>query len=218
MIAASDSVRIPDVIDASRNADPIVVQTWLTQTRQSFNMDAKKLGQLADAKVPTNVIDVMVALSYPQAFAINLAEANGQMVQTQGPPQQVAEGDYYRPGPAVVMDWNPFYMGYGSAFGYGMYGAGYGYGYGANPYTYGTYYSGVPIVVVRPSQSANTSEPDNRGKMVHGGGYTRPSGRADGGGSSQPRGDAGSSSSGGSRTSGGSSPSGGETRTAKPRP
>ena len=212
VIAASDSVRIADVIEATKNVDPLVVQTWLAQRGQGFGVDRKKLEQLADAKVPSNVIDVMVALSYPQVFAINLAQADGQMIQTQS--QQVAANndEGYRPGPTVFMNWDPFYSGYSYGYRSGLYGLGYGYGY-----PYGTYYPGTPVVIVRPSPSVDQPAPDNRGKMVRGSGYTRPPDRADGGSSSSPRGST-SSGDGGSRTSGGgSSSSGGEHRTAKPR-
>jgi hypothetical protein len=106
--AAGDSLRLNDVIEAARKVDPLVVQTWLAQRGQGFDMDAKKLTQLSDAKVPTNVIDIMVALSYPQAFAINLAQADGQLIQTNG--REVAAGDEpLRNGPTVFMSWDPFY-------------------------------------------------------------------------------------------------------------
>jgi len=214
VIAASDSVRVADVIDASKNVDPLVVQTWLAQRGQGFGVDREKLEQLADAKVPSNVIDIMVALSYPQAFAINLAQADGQMIQTQGRQVAANQDEGYRPGPTVFMNWDPFYSGYGSygyGYRYGLYGFGYGYGY-----PYGTFYPGVPVVVVRPSPTVDQPAPDNRGRMVRGSGYTRPPDRGDSGGSSQPR---GSTSGGdtGARTSGGGSSSGGEPRTAKPR-
>ena len=147
VIAASDSVRIADVIDATRNVDPLVVQTWLAQRGQGFHMDAKRLTQLADAKVPSNVIDVMVALSYPQAFAINLAQADGRVTPT-GRPAQVADADVDRNGPIVYMNWDPFYSnGYYGYNGYGYRnGYGYGYGYGGNWY-------GGPVVIVRPSDT-----------------------------------------------------------------
>jgi hypothetical protein len=212
VIAASDSVRIADVIDATKNVDPLVVQTWLAQRGQGFQMDAKRLTQLADAKVPANVIDVMVALSYPQAFAINLAQADGQVTPT-GRPAQVADVEEDRGGPIVYMNWDPFYMnGYG--YGYNRYGYGYGYGYGG--YT-GSWYGGQ-VVIVRPSGTVDTPR-ETRGRMVRGSGYTRPS--SDGSSSSgTPRSStsgSGSSSSGGS-SSKGSTSGGGETRTAKPRP
>jgi hypothetical protein len=215
VIAVSDSVRIADVIDATKNVDPLVVQTWLAQRGQGFHMDAKRLTQLADAKVPGNVIDVMVALSYPQAFAINLAQADGQ-VTPMGRPGQVADVDEDRNGPIVYMNWDPFYTngyGYGS-YGYNRYGYGYGYGYGGYA---GNWYGG-PVVIVRPSNTVNQPT-ETRGRMVRGSGYTRPSSGSDGS-SGTPRSSttgSGSSSSGGS-SKGGSSSSGGETRTAKPRP
>jgi uncharacterized membrane protein YgcG len=216
VLAATDSVRIADVIEASKQADPLVVQTWLAQRGQGFNMDAKRLTQLADAKVPTNVIDVMVALSYPQAFAINLAQADGEMIQTSGR-TQVAQEEALRNGPTVFMSWDPLYSGtYGYGYGsrYGMYGWGYGLGYGI---PYGTNWYRGPIVVVRPSDNVNVPASETRGRMVRGSGYTRPSG-GESSGSGTPRSSTtgGGSSSGGSTSSGGSSSSGGE-RTAKPR-
>ena len=212
VIAASDSVRIADVIDATRNVDPLVVQTWLAQRGQGFHMDAKRLTQLADAKVPSNVIDVMVALSYPQAFAINLAQADGRVTPT-GRPAQVADADVDRNGPIVYMNWDPFYSnGYYGYNGYGYRnGYGYGYGYGGNWY-------GGPVVIVRPSDTVNQPR-ETRGRMVRGSGYTRPP--SDGSSSGSPRGStsgSGSSSSGGSSKGGSTSSGGGETRTAKPRP
>ena len=212
VIAASDSVRIADVIDATRNVDPLVVQTWLAQRGQGFHMDAKRLTQLADAKVPSNVIDVMVALSYPQAFAINLAQADGRVTPT-GRPAQVADADVDRNGPIVYMNWDPFYSnGYYGYNGYGYRnGYGYGYGYGGNWY-------GGPVVIVRPSDTVNQPL-ETRGRMVRGSGYTRPS--SDGSSSGSPRSStsgSGSSSSGGSSKGGSTSSGGGETRTAKPRP
>jgi len=215
VMSASDSLRIADVVEANKHLDPLVLQTWLAQRGQGYNVDAKRLTQLADAKVPTNVIDVMVALSYPQAFAINLAQSDGQMVQTSGNAQVAGLDEGQRYGPTVFMNWDPFYNS-------GYYGYGYSYGYrglyGYNGYG-GNWYNGSPIVIVRPS-NVDTPEP-SRGRMVRGSGYTRPSG--DGGGSSagSPRSSTsggGSSSSGSSGSSRGSTSGGGETRTAKPRP
>jgi hypothetical protein len=212
MMSVADSVTIANVIEASKHLDPLVLQTWLAQRGQGFQLDAKKLAQLADAKVPSNAIDVMVALSYPQVFAVNLAQANGQIVQTSGQ-QQVAAEEGRRDGPMVFMSWDPFYSsrygyGYGNPY-YSGYRYGFGYGYSGN------WYRNTPIVIVRPSQSVEARSSDH-GRMVRGSGYTRPSG---GGSSGSPRGstsDGGSSGGSSSGSSGGSS-SGGEGRTAKPR-
>lgn len=215
-LAAADSVRIADVLEATKKADPLVVQTWLAQRGQGFNLDAKRLEQLADAKIPSNVIDVMVALSYPRAFAINLAQSNGTVVPTDQTRAMAEADEGLRSGPVAFMNWDPFYS---SAYGYGYYSR---YGlYGMPGYGYpGYWYQGRPVVITRPSNSVDVPAQDNRGRMVKGSGYTRP--RDYGGDSGTPRG----STSGGARDSGGSSAgsSGGaskgssEPRTAKPRP
>src|SRR5690348_4634977 len=43
VLAASDSVRVADVIEATKAVDPLVVQTWLAQRGQGFGIDRKKL-------------------------------------------------------------------------------------------------------------------------------------------------------------------------------
>ncbi|HEX6048613.1 MAG TPA: hypothetical protein VFZ21_05070 [Gemmatimonadaceae bacterium] len=214
-LGASDSVGIADVAEASKRADALVVQTWLIERAQGFGMNAKRLAQAADAGVPPNVIDVMVALSYPRAFAINLANGNGTITPSEQTRALAEANESLRDGPVVYMNsWDPFYSRYG---GYGYYN-GYGYGLFGFPGYYPWYRQGG-VVVVRPSDGIQTR--DTRGRMVKGRGYTRPSSR-DTGGSGEPRSSVsdserrGGSSSSDTRSSGGSS-SGGERRTAKPR-
>jgi uncharacterized membrane protein YgcG len=213
VLAASDSVRIADVIEATKHVDPLVVQTWLAQRGQGFAIDAKRLTQLADAKVPANVIDVMIALSYPQDFAVNLAQADGQVIPT-GRTQANAQ-EALRDGPTVYMNWDPLYSdsyGYYSRYGYRG-------GLGYSGFYPGYWYQGTPVVITRPSGTVDVPDSDTRGRMVKGRGYTRPS--SDGSSSTgSPRSSTsgGSSSSGGSTsTSSGGSSSGGETRTARPK-
>jgi hypothetical protein len=224
VVAASDSVRVADVVDATKHVEPIVVQTWLAQRGQGFNLDAKKLTQLANAKVSPNVIDVMVALSYPQTFALNLAQADGEVVQTSGP-RQVASEEMGN-GPVVYMGWDPLYSYGYNAYGYNRYG--YRGGLGYNGYYPEYWYPGGTVIITRPSGSVEEPRGDTRGKMVRGSGYTRPQDRSDGGSSGTPRsstseGSRGSSGSGSSSTGSSStgsstgSSSGGGDRTAKPR-
>lgn len=218
VLAASDSIEIADVVEASKRADPLVVQTWLIERGQGFNMNAKRLAKVADAKVPSGVIDVMVALSYPRAFAINLANRNGEIVPTEQT-RAMAEAESLRDGPTVYMNsWDPFYSRYGS-YGHGYYSR-YGYGLYGLPGYFPWYNTTGNVVVVRPG--GQTAAPDTRGRMVKGSGYTRPRDRRGGGESSEPRSsvgssDRGSSSSGSGSSSSGGSSSGGERRTAKPR-
>ena len=202
-----DSVRVADVIEATKRVDPLVVQTWLVQLGQGFNMDAKRLAELANAKVPTNVIDVMVALSYPQAFAINLAQADGQIVPT-GNQAQANGQEALGNGPTVFMNFDPMWSSsYGYYSRYGSYGDNNGY--------YGSYYQGRPVIVTRPNGTVDTpQQSQSRGRMVRGSGYTRGDGGSSAG---SPR---GSTSDGGRGSSGAGSAgsSGGGTRSAKPRP
>ena len=201
-----DSVRVADVVEATRHVDPLVVQTWLVQLGQGFNMDAKRLAELANAKVPTNVIDVMVALSYPQAFAINLAQADGQIVPT-GNQAQANGQEALGNGPTVFMNFDPMWSSsYGYYSRYGSYGYNNGY--------YGSYYQGRPVIVTRPNGTVDTpQQSQSRGRMVRGSGYTRGDGGAARGSTS-----GGGDRSSGSGSSGSSGSSGGGTRSAKPRP
>ncbi|MDQ6738778.1 MAG: hypothetical protein M3Z30_13895, partial [Gemmatimonadota bacterium] len=68
--AASAPLGASDVIDASRNTDSTVVTAWILERRQGFNVDASRLMALADAGVPSDVTDAMVAVSYPKAFTV----------------------------------------------------------------------------------------------------------------------------------------------------
>src|SRR5262245_66066223 len=77
-------------------------------------------------------------------------------------------------GPTIFMNWDPFYSyGYGYGYRYGTYGFGNRNAYGS------TWYSGYPLVVVRPGQSVSFAQ-EPGGRMVRGKGYTRG---ASGGGS-----------------------------------
>ena len=218
VLAASDSLRTADVVEANKHLDPLVLQTWLAQRGQGYNVDAKQLQVLADGKVPTNVIDVMVALSYPTAFAINLAQLDGQVIPTGNPRQLVADEEAVGNGPTIYMNWDPMFSNGYDYFGFNSM---YGYSRGGYPGYYpGFWYQGnTPVIITRPSETVNIPEPDRRGRLVRGSGYTGRDGSSSGGSPrSSTSGGSGSGSSAGSTgsSSGGSSSSGGE-RTAKPR-
>lgn len=197
-LAAAAPLTTAEVIEASRHLDPEVVEAWLVEREQGFAINARRLVELADAGVPERVIDVMVALSYPNVFAINRPEreADFRSDDSAGRPEQ------RRPGPVVGLgSWR--YPGYG--YSYYPYGYGYGHGYGRG---YG--YRGYPVVIVVRGDD-DASQP--RARAVKGRGYTRStdsSGSAGAAPASRPGTSAGTTSSG----SGKSSP----PRTAKPRP
>jgi hypothetical protein len=148
-IAASGRVELRDVVEASRALEVGVVQTWLAERQQGFALDARQLVALQDAGVAPSIIDVMVALSYPEQFALDRTRLGDPPPDVRGEVREVYGGGMYDDG-----------------YGYDPYGYGYGRGYG--------WYSGrQPVIVVqRPADSD-----DEHGKVVKGRGYV--SGRDD---------------------------------------
>ena len=115
-------VTIDHVIDASRNVDGEAVEGWIAEVGQEFaNLDAEDLIRMEDAGVSTGVIDVVVAVSLPEHFALSAEED-----------QDRRDGRYGYWG-------SPFY--YGSSYG--------GYGYGRYGYygRYPGYYTPVVVTV-----------------------------------------------------------------------
>jgi hypothetical protein len=196
---ANTVISIDDVIDASANVDPRAVEGWIAAVRQEFiNLDADDLIRLEEAGVSAKVIDVVVAVSFPERFAF------GQ----QGAPADGAEDP--RVARTIYADRcsyynDPFRYGYGSRYGYRGYSPGCGYGYNRYGYGYGGYgYGGwgggyVPVVV-----NVNRTPRSSGGRVVAGRGYRGPRSIGSTGSSGSGRSWVGSS--GGSRgSSGGSS-------------
>jgi hypothetical protein len=226
--SAGGQVLPSDVIDASRQLDSSVVQAWLIERGQRFDVDAKALVKLADAGVPGSVTDAMIAVSYPKYFELQRAPVSGMYGEgplTRGDSARIASEYLFN---RCSLGYDPFWYspcgygyGYGGLYSYNRYGYRYGYGYSSYGFG-GGYYGGynyyVPVIVER-----GASEP--HGQVVKGQGYTR--GRSSSSGSSSSDG-GGSRSSGSSGSSGGSSSSGSSSsgssgssssgRTAHPRP
>ncbi len=202
---AAARVTIEDVIDASRNVDAKAVAGWLAQVRQEFDgLGAEELVQLDDAGVPAEVIDVVVAVSFPQHFALGDGRA---LVDEYGSDRRARRvfmtplGYYYSP--------SVFGYGYGSRYGYGYPGY-YGYGYGSS--YWGGYYRPVAVDVNRaPSRSGG-------GRVIAGRGYRGPRSVGTSGGYYGGRSSGISSGSGRSSSAGAASSSRGSSgRTAKRR-
>jgi uncharacterized membrane protein YgcG len=164
-IAARSSIKLDDVIDASKSIEPAVVDAWLAASEQRFALDAKALVRLADAGVSPETIDVMVAVSNPGVFAVASSGGGVSTTALEMAPQPNrvnrnaclspvmdpwGYNDYSGCDPyrrygfygAGGYGYDPFYDVYGSRYGYG-----YGYGYnGYNGYNYG--YNGTPVVII----------------------------------------------------------------------
>lgn len=237
-LAAGDRVDADAVLDVTKHVDAPVAEAWLNELQQGFDLDARELVRIADAGMPANVIDLMVALSNPREFAVRRNVESGQSVREVRRGTFVGSAGYGRRYGSVYdcgygflpttygYYGDPCYAGY---YGYGAYGYGsgyYGYGYGY-PYGYGTYggyyYGSRPLVII----PAGTLTDQQRGQAVKGAGYTRRGGtttttsRPQSAGTSRDaapsRGSTSGSSSGTSSSSGSTGSSGDGGRTAKPR-
>jgi hypothetical protein len=207
---------VADVTEAAAKLPPETVQAALVELKAGFDLTGRQLLAMDKAGVPDSIVDLMVALSYPERFVIERSVSSG------------SGGGYgygFGGGIADAFDtmW-PFYLdsmywsSYYSPFAYRYWGR-------YDP----AYFPGAGYVAIEPTPRPVAS---GEGRVVDGRGYTRVSTRepdpvrvtsgggtmATGGGSSN----SGSSSTGSSGVSsggysGGGTSSGGE-RTAVPRP
>jgi len=220
--ATGAPLSIDDVVETSRNVDVPVLEAWLVERAEPFTLDAKRLIALADAGVPSRVIDLMVALSYPRAFAINAASRQGErVVATKSYGVGAAPASY-------ITRYDPLCFSYSFMYPYSYdcsgrgYNYGYGYGYGYE-YGYGLYPGGNPVTIIYVGSGGGSGSRPH-GRVVNGEGYAkgadaataqalpRPSANS----WSQPS--SGSSSGSAGAQSSSSSSGSSEQRTAKPRP
>jgi hypothetical protein len=192
---ATARMSIEDVIEASAHVAPEVVEASLLERGGRFPIDSDNLVRLSEASVPPSVIDLMVALSFPEEFAVERASGGGGGGMGWG-----------------YAGYDPFYD---SAFAYPYYFAPFGYYYWYAPWgpVYGVPPGGSPAATVgravegRGYTRVTRVEPD-------GGRRARPRGESGGGDSGYS---SGSSSSSGSVSREGYSRSGGSQGTAKPK-
>ena len=198
------------VREAAATADPRVVEAMLTETEPRLQIDRDTLVELDDAGIDSGVIDLLVALAYPDRFVVERRRSGS----SGGGWSSTGGGFAYDPfsyGAAF-----PYYMTPFGYYGYSRYGGLYGGGY--SPY-YGYPYfggGGSPFIELGGDQAP-------RGGAVKGLGYTRvrqrtavdnigsavPAGGATGGSSTARRRGGGG---GGTPSVGSSSGGGGATR------
>ena len=235
---------IEDVIEASSRMPAEVVQAALTEVKHGFDLNKRTLVALDQGGVDAQVIDLMVALTYPKRFVIErrgggstptgILTGNGWFDPIYSPMLMGAFADCFSP---FGYGYRSYYsmcnsMGY-SALGYDAYGYYRNYGYGAYPGGWVDVGSVVPPIT---SGGGGVIEPQSEGRVVNGRGYTQvrsresePSPRVNSGGNGSAAGwsgNGGGASSGGysqgssnSGSSGGSSSSGGDSgaRVAVPK-
>jgi hypothetical protein len=200
------SLSIEDVREMNAKLTPSALEAALIETDAQFPLNARRLQDLDAAGVSDRVLDLMIALSFPNKFVVERRTSSSSPVTV---------GEY----PMGGYGW--YDMGYSlfpyhyAPFGYGMWGR------------YDTYYYGAPVYAV--DAAGDEPQSSGRGRVVDGMGYTRVRSRdplpANPGGISMTDGGSGSSSPGGSSSGGGGvssqgySGGGGDSgRTAVPRP
>jgi uncharacterized membrane protein YgcG len=215
-IAASARLTPQDLIEANGQVDSKAVEALIVERGDWFDVNADMLVQLADANVSEEVINLAVAISFPEKFAIGTGMPEG--VQTERAMSPMYAGGGYYGLHSRWSFWDPFYYN-------PFYYSPYGYSYSPYYYNYGGYsgyYRPTPIVVITDPNPGTGGY--SHGRVINGRGYSRGGTSSSGGGSSSPStrsapssrsGSSGVSSSGARRSSGGSSSSSG--RTAKRR-
>jgi hypothetical protein len=180
---------VDDVIEAAGKVAPPAVAALLAARNHGFPLDAAALLRLERAGVAKSVMNVMIALTYPERFNVTDRTVVAQEESAQDAWQSCIQ-DYYR-------DWR-YDMSCGryyapSYFDYYGYRSRYGYGFGGY---YNPWYSTPVVVVVRGEDELVP------GEVIKGQGYTSGTTRATG--SARPRSASGTSSSSGIERSSGS--------------
>ena len=155
---------LDDVVEAVHHVEPAVVEAWLVEEEQGFDLTGTRLISLAREGVPGRVTDVMVALSNPKVFAFDLSGHSA----TRRPPEPAALDQGYESPRGYARPWDCYspyswYCQTPYGWGYSPYGYRTGYRYGPGD---GYYPRGGVVVVVQNARPPH-------GQMVVGSGYVR---------------------------------------------
>jgi hypothetical protein len=171
--AQSSSVRrlsLEDVTEASAKVASQAVEAAIVESQSRFNLNSRALVQLADAGVSPNVIDLMVAQSFPSHFRVE-TPADAPLSVSSFPPSIGMPGSIY-PYPGTyggVYDPYNYYGLYYSPFAYPYY---WGNSYYNNPRYFITN-GGGSVIVNGSGGGTAVSASSGRGQVVNGLGYTR---------------------------------------------
>ncbi len=223
--AAATPLAIADVVEASHHVDAAIAEAWLVERRGPFTVDAKRLIALADQGVPARTIDLLVALSYPEVFAVNPATGQGERLAAEKRAAVAGNPTYAMGGLYPECSYDYLFYGYSS---YYCDGLAYRFGY---PFGYGFYPGDYPVTIIYTGSAGGGggggggggSHP--HGQVINGQGYKEGVGAtSDVTRWGEPRSNTSSGSSGttstpaSTSTSTTTSTSSSGERTAKPRP
>ena len=161
-----------DVTEASAKVSSLAVEAAIVESESRFVLNSRALLQLADAGVSPNVIDLMVAQSFPSHFRVE-RPVSPPLAPIAGMPPSIgmpgAQYPYpYGPG---IYDPYDYYGFYYSPFAYPYY---WGNGYYNSPRYYIS--NGNSTVFVNGASGISggaTPSTSDRGQVVNGRGYTR---------------------------------------------
>jgi len=187
--AVTETVTVEDLIEASKKTAPQIVEAMLMETEPRLALNSKSLIGLDDAGVDAAVIDLMVALAYPEQFSVERRDRNGSWSNS----SWSAGGLRRFYDPILYSDFYPYYV---TPFGSRYWLRGY------NPYLIGA----VPFI----AGPVQLDVSDLAGQAVRSHGYTRvvrvpPSVSGDGGTTTGRRAKSRGSSAGNNSTRSGSS-------------
>lgn len=195
-------ISLDDVVEASSKIGSQAVEAALVETASRFDLDSRALIRLADAEVERNVIDLMVALSFPEHFKVERRAAPAIMSGS-GPLGMfgASYGPYYPYGgydPYGIYDPYAYSSYYYSPFAYSYWG---------NSYYYvpGSASSAIFVPGTTPGETSGS-----HGRVIQGRGYTQvtPNSASESAGSGATSSNSGRTSVGSSGSSSSSSDSG----------
>lgn len=140
---ASAPLGHPAVAEVVGEAGPDVARALVAEMGEPFALDAGSLKALRDQGVPGDVLDVMVAVTYPERFEIEGASWHAEAAAPVLPAQR-AQADW----PVTRRGYSPWARDWYGWSSFGYYRARYG------PWGYDPYWSpywGSRIIVVQPS-------------------------------------------------------------------
>ena len=172
----------PDaLVEIVEHAGPDVTNAFLIERGQPFGLDRASLVALAARGVPGEVVDVMVAVSYPERFQVAAGEDVAEVSPETGTggaatPSTWPRRRWFRGYSPWGLGYDPYWDPYLSSSywrRYGAYGYG-GYGYGYGPYGYGGFGGGYRppslVVIQPPTVTDRPTLSRNRGVVRSGGG------------------------------------------------
>ena len=162
-IAAGKNLSISEIIELSSKVESEVIEAALLEIRKPFPINSKQLVKLSDSGVNSRIVDLMVALSFPEKFSVK-----PKAISLVKRPEPYNNYPYFRmPYRYYPYDY-PFLPWHWTSSTYMTYGYSYLGWYIADGYYY-PFWSSQPVYVGGGGSGAVRDS----GALIRGQGYTR---------------------------------------------